>query len=122
MTEEEKELKKRLKGDYPDMPKGMATAIIKWNKAHPFDEVTDRIIGEVTRIAGLREKNYYALLSSDTEEAYGVLISILSSRELVRLACKNKELERMFERYVFNIQSLRFSEDGKTADDVCPLK
>ena len=120
MTEEEKI--ERLQWEFPDMPLGMAKAIIKWNKNHSDEKITNRMLEKVTENANIKEKlNFESLLSSDKEEAYGELIFVLSSRDLAEKICKNSELERMFERYAFSIQNLNFG-DGRTVDEVCPLK
>ncbi len=126
MTEEEKALfinreATRLKGNFPEMPEGMIDVILEWNLSNENEWVTDTTIDWVTEVAHRnRHSDYGNLLSDNTELAYGTLIGTIG-RELARDACKSPKLEMMIERYVFNLQNLAFG-DGKTADEVRPLK
>ena len=127
MTKKEKEKYiereiKRLNANFPDMPKGMVEAIIEWNIDLKSEWVTDTLIDWVSEVAHRYRThiNYEDLLSENTEVAYGTLIMIIG-RDLASGVCKTPKLELMFERYVYNIMSLK-NGNGKTADEVKPLK
>ncbi len=129
MTEEEKKAyikreARRLYGNFPEMPEGMIDVIIEWNLANENNQerqITDSLIDWVREAAHKKNHvNYLDLLSEDSEVAYGTLISIIEREPAVKV-CRSKELERMFERFVFNFQNFIFG-DGKNADEVKPLK
>lgn len=117
MTEEE------LMKELPGLPSGFVKAIMEWNSSHPGDDqITLKFLREAGRCASAIRTHfeYDELLSDSSDEAYLMLIKTIG-RFLPQLIGKTPELEQYLERYVFDILSLKWG-DGKTADEVKPLK
>ncbi|MBR2658689.1 hypothetical protein IKG28_00385 [Candidatus Saccharibacteria bacterium] len=118
MTEEE------LIRELPDLPSSFVKAILEWNVAHPGedDQITLKFLKEAERCASALRTHieFEELLSDSSDIAYAMLIKVIG-RFLTENIGRNPKLEQYLERYIFDILSLKWG-DGKTADEVKPLK
>lgn len=110
MTEEDK---KKLYGDFPDMPDELKALIVEWNDNHPDDKINEHQLKGVEVGAQSRYRlDSKKLLSPLRNERFAMLPMFLDIG-LIKEITKNEEIEYWVEKWVYDIHYQRHKDKIK---------